>query len=121
MTAPNAEIAGWYRSTPIRRPVEREVPVPESKAMPQIKNLFSNLFKSRMAERTVNQVHDAIVKLDQVVARERYAATQAAYYQLAVEAVLRIKRPDLLAEFEKERDSFIMQARTAKPLRPKKL
>ena len=111
MTAPTQEIAGWYRSTPIRRPVEREVPVPETKTVSTVKNLFSGLFRTKMAERELNAIHENLVKLEKILSRENYAAVQAGYFQLAVEAALRIKRPDLLAEFEKERDRYILLAR----------
>jgi hypothetical protein len=113
-----AQMTDWFKSTPSRR-VPADAP-PREPITSSIKSIFSGIFRSKMAERNLNELHEHIEKLDRVFAKENYLAVQAGYYQLAVEAALRIKRPDLLKEFETERDRAILGARSAKPLRPKK-
>jgi len=103
----------WYRSTPIRRAQPNPIP----KEPPTLKGLFSGLFRTRMAERSLNDLQAQLAKLDDTLAKENFLAVTAAHYQLAVEAALRIKRPDLIREFEQERDKAILAARSAKPLR----
>ena len=106
----------WFRSTPMRR-AQPNAPVKEPSS---IKSIFSGLFRRKMAERNLNEIHDQLQKLDDSLAKENYLAVTAAHYQLAAEAALRIKRPDLLKEFEQERDRAILGARSAKPLRQRK-
>lgn len=105
----------WHRSIPMRRPL-----LPERPKEPLPKTLFSGLFRRKMSERSLNEIHDQLTKLDNWLAKENFLAVTAAYYQLAVEAAVRIKRPDLIREFETERDRAILAARSAKPLRQRK-
>lgn len=106
----------WFRSTPSRRPrSDKEVELP---AKEQVKStLFSGIFRRKLAERYLNDIKVPLAKLDHVLAKENYLAVTAAYYQIAVEAAVRIKRPDLVREFEKERDSAILAARETRPLK----
>lgn len=120
MSAPNTTIEGWYRSTPSRRPrSDREVELPTKQPVVS-KTLFAGLFRRKLTERFLNQMHDEILKLDTYLAKENYTAVTAAYYQLAVEAAVRIKRPDLIKEFEAQRDQAILDARSAPRLRQRK-
>jgi hypothetical protein len=81
------------------------------------KNLFHGIFRRKMAENYLNSVHDRLEDLDQVLANENFQAVRAAHFQLAVEAMMRLGRADLLREFEKARDEAILEARSVKPLR----
>lgn len=121
MSAPNTTVESWYRSTPSRRPrSDMEVSLPTKQPVPLSKGLFAGLFRRKLTERFLNQLHDEILKLDGFLAKENYTAVTAAYYQLAVEAAVRIKRPDLIKEFEAQRDQAILEARSAPRFRARK-
>lgn len=104
----------WHRTNPMRRPrPDNEVAVPQKAKS----SLFSGIFRMKLTERYLNDVKVPLARLDKVLARENHLAVVAAYYQLAVEAAVRIHRTDLVKEFEQERDRAILESRQAPKLK----
>lgn len=104
----------WHKSTPLRRPrSDNEVNLPGKPRQA----LFSGLFQRKLAERYLEDFNLYIARLDKVMARENFLAVTAAYLQVAVEVALRMRRPDLVKDFEKERDEAILAARQSQKLK----
>lgn len=106
----------WHKTNPSRRPrPDNEVQLPEK---PKEKStMFSGIFRRKLAERYLNDLKAPLAKLDKVLAKENHLAVVAAYYQLAVEAAVRIRRSDLVKEFERERDQAILECRETPKLK----
>lgn len=112
-----APIFEWHRTNPTRRPrSDNEIPLPE-KQKPEKSTLFSGIFRRKLAERYLNDLKEPLARLDKVLAKENHLAVVAAYYQLAVEAAVRIRRSDLVKEFERERDQAILECRETPKLK----
>ena len=119
MTA-RAEIWEGLRERPVRRPmpdraIEIEVPIPEKPR--SMSNPFAGLFRTKQTEKRMGELTETMARLDQSLARENYLGVKAVHFQMAVDAMLRIGRPDLKAEFEQARDDAIRQLRSTPPLR----
>lgn len=107
----------WHSLNPRRRPrPDNEVSLPEKPASEK-STLFSGIFRRKLAERYLNDLKEPLARLDKVLAKENHLAVVAAYYQLAVEAAVRIRRTDLVKEFEQERDRAILECRQAPKLK----
>lgn len=112
-TPVSVSVFEWHKTNPTRRPrPDNEVAVPTKPS-----TMFSGIFRRKLAERYLNDLKAPLDRLDKVLARENYLAVTAAYYQLAVEAAKRIKRADLVREFEKERDQAILASRETPKLK----
>lgn len=76
-----------------------------------------DLFRRKLAHRLLQQAVDAIAEFDNAAQLDFQVAADAGYYTLAAVICAKIKRPDLVREFERLANDAVARGQSAKPMR----